>query len=81
MFSPGFPPNYNPFKQYPVDDPPPIPDAIKQKAKVQGAEYIHKSGGYSIKWLFDKMYRSNAPDFDSWWPVDGELPTGELSEL
>jgi len=82
MFSPGFPPNYSPFKQHSIDDPPPIPDAVKQKAKAQGAEYIHKSGKYSVKWWYGKMLTIDGPDFEAWNEHQGrELPAGELVKL
>jgi len=52
MFSPGFPPKYNPFTQHPVDEPPPIPDAVMQKAKRAGAHKISTDG----QRIFDTRY-------------------------
>ena len=76
----GLPANYQPGKK--PDPIEPIPDSIKQRAKLQGAEYIHKSGSYSVKWWYDRMLKSHAPDFEAWEEVTGpELPAGELIEL
>ena len=73
------PPNYNPFKAPPAE--PELPETLKQAARFAGGEYIHKDGLHCYKWLFNDMYYANAPDFESWFPVMGDLPAGELIEL
>ena len=53
----------------------------KQAACLAGGKFIHKDGSHCYKWLFNDMYYANAPDFESWFPVIGNIPAGELIEL
>ena len=78
---PGYHPhNYKPGQA--TNDPPPIPDAIKQRAKDQGAEYIHRNGEVAYKWHYQRLLEAYAPDSPSWYEHQGpELPAGELLPL
>lgn len=82
----GLPPNYKPSNPFapakPDPEPPPIPDAVKHRAKAQGAEFLHKSGDKAYKWHYDKLLEAYEPDFEAWYEYENtKLPAGELVEL
>lgn len=69
--------NYSPRP----DPTEPIPETVKTRARMLGAEFIHPKTRNIYRWHGDVMQIAYSPEYESWWQITGEMPAGELEKL